>query len=95
MDFLVIAYDHTDEGALGRRLLARDAHLEVAKKLKEEGHFINGGAILDKNGKMIGSTLYMRFENKKELQKCLENDPYIKGDVWEKIEVKKIKLVNF
>jgi len=50
---------------------------------------------LDEAGKMIGSTFYMRFEDEQELQEWLKKDPYTTGNVWQKVEVKPIKLVKF
>ena len=42
MEFLVIAYDGTDEGALERRMKVREAHLAQARRLKKDGHLIEG-----------------------------------------------------
>ena len=52
--YLITAYDGTDENALERRMNVRPFHLEGAKKLKENGNFIIGGAILNEEGNMIG-----------------------------------------
>jgi uncharacterized protein YciI len=93
MEYLVVAYDGTDEGALDRRMNAREAHLEGAKRLKESGNFINGGALLNDDGKMIGSTLYLEFETKEQLDEAIKNDPYTTGGVWQRVETKPIRLV--
>ena len=47
MQFLVTAYDGKDDGALDRRMSVRKAHINGANELKEAGHLIAGGAILD------------------------------------------------
>lgn len=94
MEFLIIAYDGKDPDALNRRMKVREAHLRYARIMKEQGHFIEGGAILDEEGKMIGSTLLLRFESRKVLDQWLNNDPYKLGNVWLKVEVKPIKLVK-
>lgn len=91
----MIAYDYTDEQALDRRLAAREAHLEGLKKMYEEGTLINGGAILDESGKMIGSTVYFDFPSREALDECIQADPYVTGKVWEKIDVQPVKLVPF
>lgn len=95
MEFIIVAYDGTDPDALNRRMKAREAHLKHARLMKERGHFIEGGAILDEEGKMVGSTLLLRFDSRKELDQWLNNDPYKLGNVWIKIEVQPIKLVKF
>ncbi len=94
MEFLVIAYDGTDEGALERRMKVREAHLALARRLKKDGHLIEGGALLNPEGKMIGSTLYVRFDNAEDLHRYLGNDPYTTGHVWLRTEVYPIKLAK-
>ena len=94
MEFLVIAYDGTDEGALERRMKVREAHLAQARRLKKDGHLIEGGALLSPEGKMIGSTLYLRFDTTEELHRYLGNDPYTTGNVWLRTEVYPIKLAK-
>lgn len=93
MEFLVVAYDGKDAGAKERRLNARPAHLDGVQVLKANGAFINGGAILDDQGNMIGSTLYVDFPSRAAFEQWLQNDPYVTGGVWVDIEVKPIRLV--
>lgn len=92
MQYLVMAYDGTDDEALNRRLAARESHLAGAQALKQSGNLIAGGAILDENDKMIGSTLYVEFDSRAELDAWLAADPYVKGDVWRDIKVTPIRL---
>ena len=94
MEFLVIAYDGTDGGALERRMKVREAHLAHARQMKQQGHLIEGGALLDPEGKMIGSTLYVRFDTLEELNRYLGNDPYTTGHVWLRTEIYPIKLAR-
>ena len=54
MQFLIIAYDGTDEGALDRRMAAREPHLVGARAMKANRSMIVGGAILDDDGRMVG-----------------------------------------
>ena len=61
MQFLLIAYDGTDSGALQRRLAVREDHLNRISAMKKEGKFLLGGAILDDTGKMIGSMIVYDF----------------------------------
>ncbi|HBC79935.1 MAG TPA: hypothetical protein DEO60_07100 [Bacteroidales bacterium] len=88
MQFLLVAFDGTDNEALERRMKARPAHLENVARLKKRGEFLLGGAILDDNGKMIGSMIVYEFSERALLDKCLENEPYISHGVWEKIDIR-------
>ena len=92
--YLITAFDGTDENAFERRMNVRSFHLEGAKKLKENGNFIIGGAMLDEEGKMIGSTMILQFENPSELQDWIDNEPYLLQKVWEKFEVKPFRVAN-
>ena len=92
--YLITAYDGIDENALKRRISVRPFHLEGAKKLKENGNFIIGGAMLNNEGKMIGSTMILQFESTAELQNWIDNEPYIQQKVWEKFEVKDFRVAN-
>lgn len=92
MQFLVLGYDGDDEQALERRLAVREAHVALGDKMRAEGKMLCGAAILDDSGKMVGSVLICDFEDRAELDKWLEIEPYVKGDVWRKIEVKSCKV---
>lgn len=92
MQFIVTGYDGTDTGAEKRRLAVREEHLKLANSMREEGKLLFAAALLDDYEKMIGSVLIMNFNNKAELDKWLEIEPYVKGHVWENIEVKPCKI---
>lgn len=92
MQFMVTAYDGTDTDAPGRRLATRPAHLDGIRKYKAAGNIIAGGAILDDDGRMIGSTLYVEFESREALDEWLNQDPYVTGGVWQDISVVPIRL---
>ncbi|MEK9648831.1 MAG: YciI family protein [Gammaproteobacteria bacterium] len=93
MQFVVTAMDYTDEDALNRRMQNREAHLDGAMQLIAEGRFLSGGAILDEQEKMIGSTLHLEFPDRESLEAHLHKDPYISGKVWETIEIREARLV--
>jgi len=93
MQFMVTALDFTDTGALERRMTNREAHLAGARNLIAQGQFISGGAILDDSGKMIGSTLHLDFPDRASLDACLAADPYVSGKVWDKVEIRQVRLV--
>ena len=92
MQYLVIAYDYDD--ALERRLKVRDEHLKSTKELISKGNIINAGALIE-DDKMVGSTLFVDFENEEELDAWLENEPYVKEKVWnyEEIQIVPVKLL--
>ncbi|HLN20745.1 MAG TPA: YciI family protein [Bacteroidales bacterium] len=94
MQFLLIAYDGTDSGALDRRMKSREKHLERIDVLKKSGNFIFGGAILDDSGKMIGSTIVYEFPDRQALDEVLKTEPYITGNVWEKITIHPYRLAK-
>lgn len=94
MQFLLVAFDGTDPEALERRMKARPGHLENVAVLKKRGEFLLGGAILDDNGKMIGSMMVYEFPDRAALDKCLENEPYINHGVWGKIDIRPFRRAN-
>lgn len=49
-------------------------------------------ALLDEEGKMIGSVLVVDFPSKNELDQWLKIEPYIIGNVWQKYEVKPCRV---
>lgn len=92
MHFLLIARDGTDERALERRLDSREKHLVSITRLKAEGKALYGAALIDENGAMRGSVLIMNFATREEFDQYLENEPYVRGKVWQEIEVKPCRV---
>lgn len=92
--YIMHAWDGTDEQALERRMNHRPSHFENARKLKANGNFILGGAMLNEKGKMIGSTMIMQFETEEQLQQWLDTEPYITGKVWQKIDIRPFKIAD-
>lgn len=88
MHFVVVAYDGTDEGALERRLAVREEHLKEAGEMFAAGRWLFAAGLLDDDGKMMGSIFVCDFPDREELQeKWLDSEPYVTGNVWEKIAV--------
>ena len=92
--YIVTAYDHTDEGAFERRKGVRPHHLDGAKSLKESGNYVIGGALLNDNGDMIGSVMILQFETDEELEAWKQGDPYVTQKVWETVDVKPFRVAN-
>ncbi|MEW5843016.1 MAG: YciI family protein [Bacteroidota bacterium] len=88
MQFIVIAYDGTDDKALERRMAVREKHLKFAQKMFDEGKWLYASAILNDDGKMIGSMIVCDYPSRSELEEqWLKIEPYILGNVWQKINV--------
>lgn len=92
MHFLLMGYDGTDEGAMARRLAVRENHLRLGDELAAKGQMLYGAAILDDNGKMIGSMLVLDFPSRVELDAWLEVEPYVTSDVWRTTEIMPIRI---
>lgn len=88
MQYVIHAYDRTDADALDRRMAVRPAHLDYVRQLKADGQFLVGGALLDADGRMIGSMLMLDLETEEQLTNYLNTDPYIVQSIWDKIDVK-------
>lgn len=87
MQFIVIGRDGTDEGALERRMAARDAHLKVCADSVASGNQLIGAAMMDDAGKMNGSVMVMNFDSRADLDAWLAREPYVSGKVWDRVEV--------
>ena len=92
--YVIIAQDGRDPEALDRRMQQRPAHLAGARKLKDEGAFITGGALLDDNGTMRGSVMILQFESEDGLKKWMSEEPYIQNRVWKDIQVKPFRVAE-
>ena len=77
MQFILIAYDGTDPQAPERRMTVRQEHLDKIAGLKKREEFICGGAILNDEGKMIGSMILYEFPDRATLDSRLKDEPYI------------------
>lgn len=92
MQYIVTGFDGTDEKAIDRRLAAREEHLKGVERRFNAGEHLYGAALLDDTGKMIGSQMIVEYPSLDELNKWLEEEPYILGKVWEKVEIKPCKV---
>lgn len=92
--YLVTAYDHTDEGALKRRMDVRPHHLDGAKALKANGNYVMGGAMLSEEGKMMGSIMILQFEDEEQLEAWKQSEIYIIGKVWETVDIKPFRVAD-
>ena len=94
MLYVVHAYDGTDADALARRLAVRPNHFDGARRLKADGHFILGGALLDPDGNMIGSMMLLDFADESQIQQWLAWEPYVQHNVWQRIDIKPFRQAD-
>lgn len=92
MQFIVIARDGNDPGALERRMKVRPAHLEMSDRMVAAGQFLFGTALLNDAGQMCGSVMVFDFPGREQLDAWLREEPYVTGKVWEEIEVCECKV---
>ncbi|WP_419765727.1 MAG: YciI family protein [Arcobacter sp.] len=92
MQYLVIAYDN--ENALEKRMAARPAHVEATQKLMAEGKIVSACALIE-DDVMVGSSVVTNFDSEDAFNDWLENEPYVKGGVWdmEEIQIVPIKVM--
>ena len=86
MQFLVCGYDGDDDGALDRRMAVRQEHLALGDKLTAEGTMLFAVALLD-GDKMVGSAIVVEVASRDDVERWLQIEPYVVGDVWRRIEV--------
>jgi uncharacterized protein YciI len=72
----------------------RPHHLDGARELKASGNFVIGGAMLNDEGKMIGSTMVLQFETEEELLAWQQSEPYITQKIWETVDIKPFKVAQ-
>ena len=94
MTFLILAHDFRDSEALSRRMQQRPAHIDGVRRMKAEGTFLEGGAMLDDEGRMVGSMILVEFSSRTEVDEWLAGDPYVTGQVWEHITVRPFRRVQ-
>lgn len=95
MQFTIIALDDTAEGTLDRRLAARAQHMERIHAMKADGSIIDGGALIDDDGKMIGSVVLCEFPSRAGLDAYIESETYFKEGVWKNINVLPFRRVQW
>jgi uncharacterized protein YciI len=90
--YVILAYDAKDEGAMERRMEARAAHIEEMSKARANGNMVCGLALLDDDGKMIGSNVVVNFPTRADVDAWLASEPYVTGKVWDNISVLPAKI---
>ena len=94
IQYVIEALDHTDSEGLNRRMAIREKHFAGTAALKANGQFIIGGAKLNEEGKMIGSTMILQLLSEADFQAYYAQEPYITGKVWNEIKVYKFRVAT-
>jgi uncharacterized protein len=92
MQFVVTGRDAIDDGALARRLEARDAHIATCDVLFKSGKLLFGVALLDDHDTMVGSSMVFDTESRQELDEILAVEPYVQQHVWATVDVQLCRL---
>jgi hypothetical protein len=87
MHCIIIGRDGSDAGALERRMQVREAHMRGVDELVQQKRLLYAAAMLDDAGAMIGSIMIVDFASREELDRYLEKEPYVTGNVWQSIDV--------
>ena len=92
MQFLVLAWDKTDDEGVARRDAARAAHTETITVLHEAGHVLLGAGILDDAGVVRGSLIVMDLPDRAAVEAYLAGEPFQTAGVWERVEVHPLRV---
>jgi uncharacterized protein YciI len=77
---------------MDRRLAVREQHVALGDALVAKGHMLFGAALLDEDGKMIGSMLVLEYPSRAELDEWLATEPYVVSGVWQKIRITTVRV---
>jgi len=92
MQFLVCGYDGDDDEALERRMKVREAHLAHGDELWAQGNMVIAVALLDGDDRMVGSAIVVDFPTRDDVDRWLEREPYVVGDVRRRVEITPCRL---
>jgi uncharacterized protein YciI len=87
MLFVIIGHDGPDGAALRPKI--RPAHLENLRPLHRAGKLKIAGPFTDGSGSLI----IVDMESEAEARAFANSDPYVKGGVFERVEVKPFRQV--
>ncbi len=92
MGYAVIAWDGEDEGALDRRMAARDRHMAVITEWAADGRLALGVPLFTPDWKPAGSLMLLEVPDRAGLDAYLAAEPIAAGGVWERIEVHPFRI---
>jgi uncharacterized protein YciI len=92
MHFIITGHDGSDDKALERRMNVREKHMQGVAEMVKQKKLLYAAAMLDDEGKMTGSTMIVDFESRDAIDEYLKTEPYVTGNVWQKIDVTPCKI---
>ncbi|QGY00851.1 hypothetical protein MMSR116_02220 [Methylobacterium mesophilicum SR1.6/6] len=93
MQYVIVARDAPS--ALERRLAARGTHMEGIRARKQVGEIVDGGAILDEDGHMVGSIVMCEFPDRASLDAYLADEIYAREKIWDDIQIYPFRRVDW
>jgi uncharacterized protein len=82
---------HDQPNSLAVRLAARPKHLEYLKTVLDK--IMYGGALLDDDGKQIGSMLIIDVADKAEADAFADADPFVEANLFASTSVREFRPV--
>ncbi|PVU92772.1 hypothetical protein BB559_003590 [Furculomyces boomerangus] len=82
--FIAFIRDYTDSECLSRRMASLKPHLADVKKLMKSKVFHSGSVMLNDEGKLCGSIIYLNADSEQEVREIIEKDMFYKNNVWDK-----------
>jgi len=92
MGYAVIAWDGEDEGALDRRMAARDRHLDVITEWAADGRLALGVPLFTPDWRPAGSLMLLEVPDRAGLDAYLAAEPFAAGGVWKRVETHPFRI---
>lgn len=86
MGYAVLAFDGDDEGALDRRMAARERHLAVINAWAADGRLALGVPLFTAAGRPAGSLMVLEVPDQAGLDAYLAAEPFNQEGVWQRVE---------
>jgi uncharacterized protein len=87
MLFVIIGHDKPNVSEL--RLTLREQHLAYVRQLLDKGKLLLGGPFTDGSGMLV----VVDLENEAAVKEYCANDPFMKGGVLERVEIKPFRKI--
>ena len=92
MGYAIIAWDGEDEGALERRMAARDRHMAVITEWAADGRLALGVPLFTPDWKPAGSLMLLEVPDRAGLDSYLAAEPFAAGGVWKRVETHPFRI---